>query len=76
MAIAYSCDGCGAKVDKPKQVGHVIKRDYCETCADKATAFLEAEEVLRRTTQEQFMAARQAFIAQASDGGFKLPDVP
>jgi hypothetical protein len=76
MAASYTCDGCGCNVATPKQIGHVLKRDYCEPCADKAQAFLEAEEILRRTTQEQFEKARATFIAHASEGGFKLPDVP
>ena len=76
MAATYFCDGCGCNLDKPKVVGHVIRRDYCEPCADKATAFIEAEEVLRRTAQEQFQSARNAFISEASKDGFKLPDVP
>lgn len=76
MAATYTCDGCGSNVAKPKQVGHVIKRDYCETCAVKAEDFLEAEELLRKVHAEQFIAARQAFINTAATGNFKLPDVP
>lgn len=76
MAVSYQCDGCGANLADPKQVGFVIKRDYCKECAAKALAFIEAVEVLQKTAQEQFTTARQAFINQASEGGFKLPDVP
>lgn len=76
MAATYSCDGCGSNVAEPKHVGYVLKRDYCPECADKAKAFLDAVEVLQKTAQDQFATARQAFINQASEGGFKLPDTP
>lgn len=74
MAASYTCDGCGCNVAKPKIVGHVIKRDYCEPCAAKADAFLEGEEVLRETAHHQFCDARRALIAGTSLA--KLPDVP
>lgn len=76
MAVAYTCDGCGTNVDKPMQVGHVIKRDYCEGCAAKAKAFLEAEEKLRVETQQAFIAARNGLIEVLSKDDFKLPDIP
>lgn len=74
MAATYSCDGCGCNVVKPAKVGHVIVRDYCDECAGKAQAFLEAEELLRSNAHAQYISARQALIATAGD--FKLPDVP
>lgn len=76
MAASYTCDGCGSNVAKPIVVGHVLKRDYCETCAPKAEAFLDAEEVLRDACYAQFLTGRQALINTSSMGGFKLPDVP
>ena len=61
-------------------------RDECAhrmggKCAEvvKAEALISIREqlaVLAKTAQEQFATARQAFINQASEGGFKLPDVP
>lgn len=76
MAAAYTCDGCGCNVAQPVVVGHVLKRDYCDPCATKAKAFLEAEELLRDACYGQFIAARQTLINTNSEGGFKLPDVP
>jgi hypothetical protein len=76
VAASYSCDGCGVKIDEPLIVGHIVKRDYCEACARKAEAFLEAEELLRANASHQFVTARAALIATAAIDGFKLPDVP
>ena len=76
MAASYTCDGCGCNVAHPKQVGHVIKRDYCDSCKPKAEAYLEAEELLRMTAQKQFVGARNALIATSALSNFKLPDVP
>lgn len=75
MSISYSCDGCGANVTEPINVGHVTKRDYCEKCAEKAEAFIAEEEQLRKDTQEKFIDDRAALIAKYSEGGFQLPDV-
>lgn len=76
MAAAYTCDGCGKALDVPKEIGLVVRRDYCEDCAAKAQAFLDAEEALRQRLYDQFTTDRGLLIASASDGGFKLPDVP
>lgn len=76
MAAAYTCDGCRCNVATPKVVGHIIKRDYCESCAAKAEAFQEAEELLRDNCRHQFLAARQALINTSALNDFKLPDVP
>ena len=76
MATYYACDGCGAAVDSPKKVGHVLKRDYCPTCAAIADEFLHEEEELRKATQERFVDERALLIARFSADGFKLPDLP
>lgn len=76
MAIQYSCDGCGAPVENPVKVGHVVKRDYCETCKEIAERFMREEEALRKATHERFMDDRALLIARYSAGNFKLPDLP
>lgn len=76
MSAAYLCDGCGTAVADPKHVGHVLKRDYCDECEVRAQAFIEAEEALRKRMTEQFNTDRDLLIAKASEGNFKLPDVP
>lgn len=76
MAISYSCDGCAKPVESPKKVGHVVRREYCETCAEIAENFIEQEEALRKATQERFVDDRALLIARFSAGNFKLPDLP
>ena len=77
MAAAYFCDGCGSKVDNPKVVGSVLKRDYCVDCAKNAEMFLATEEAAREHTRRSFAATRQELIRiHGKDGKFKLPDVP
>lgn len=73
--ISYSCDGCGTKVAEPEKVGHVTRREYCETCAPKAKAFVADEEQLRKDMQEKFIDDRAALIAKYGADGFHLPDV-
>jgi len=76
MAATYSCDGCGGNVAKPKVVGAVLKRDYCEACAKNAEAFLAALEDNHAHFRERFMEIRQQLInVHGQDGKFKLPDV-
>lgn len=76
MAASYTCDGCGCNVSKPKQVGHVVKRDYCRECEVVAGVFLETEESYRKEAQERFAEKRNALIAKYGANNFKLPDVP
>lgn len=57
------------------KVGHVLKRDYCEKCAPKAEAFLDAEDMARIKARAKFMAKRAELITKHGQGGFKLPDV-
>lgn len=75
MSVSLHCDGCGKPVENPVKVGHITERDYCEECATVAGRFVDAEEALRKTTQERFVDDRALLIAQFSTGGFKLPDV-
>lgn len=76
MAATFTCDGCGANVSSPKQVGHVVRRDYCAECAKNAEAFLAAEEDQRALFQERFVENRKQLINLHSNAGkFKLPDV-
>lgn len=76
MAASFTCDGCGTSVDAPMVVGHVTKRDYCESCEKKAQAFLDAEEVERVAIRTVFAAKREELIKKYGADGFKLPDVP
>ena len=76
MATAYLCDGCRSPVENPVKVGHVLKRDYCETCAPRAQAFVEAEENLRADLVATFQSARRRMIEAATEDKFLLPDVP
>jgi hypothetical protein len=77
MAASYTCDGCGCSVAKPKVVGVVIARDYCDECARNACAFLALEEEQRGDLRRRFAEARQQLIdAYSMEGAFKLPDVP
>jgi len=73
MAAIFTCDGCNQPVAEPKQIGFVLKRDYCEACAVKAKAFLDAQESMLKELRAVFAAARQDMIEAA--GTFKLPDV-
>lgn len=75
MAASYTCDGCSENVEKPKVVGHVIKRDYCESCAALAEAFLAEEEAERVAVQTAFLGKREKLVKKYGKGGFKLPDV-
>ncbi len=64
-------------VEKPKVVGHVIRREYCETCAKNAESFLAAEDDNRAHFCMRFEEIRQQLInVHGKDGAFKLPDVP
>lgn len=74
MAATYSCDGCGNPIDKPIVLGKIVKRDYCETCAEAAATFTMAEEALRAAAHEKFIADRALLIERFSANGFKLPD--
>jgi hypothetical protein len=76
MAATYVCDGCGKPTPQPKQVGHALKRDYCADCEPRAQSFIDAEEGLRKRLAESFKTDRELLISTASEGGFKLPDVP
>lgn len=76
MAASYVCDGCGFAIQAPMKVGHVLKRDYCAACVMRAQAYVDAEEELRKRLTEQFNSDRSLLVAKASEGGFKLPDVP
>lgn len=75
MSIVYHCDGCEKPIGAPIEKGHVTRRQYCEACAVKAEAFLEAEEALRKRLYEQFNAERQVLIDTCSENGFLLPDI-
>lgn len=76
MAASYVCDGCGKAVASPKKIGHVIPRDYCETCAEKAESYLNEEEALRVRLQIDFANERSILIGKYLQGGFNLPDLP
>lgn len=76
MSVIYACDGCGAPVESPIKIGHALRRDYCAACEPRAKAYVAAEEDLRKRLTEQFATDRALLVAKASDGGFKLPDVP
>lgn len=76
MAASFKCDGCGDPVEVPMVIGHVLKRDYCRSCATVAKAFIETEEGYRREAVAQFTARRQVLIEQCGADSFKLPDVP
>lgn len=76
MAMAYSCDGCGCSVEKPKRVGFVLTRDYCDACEKVAHAFQETEEAARMALVASFKEKRDAVISEYHAKGFKLPDVP
>lgn len=76
MAASYVCDGCGFAIQEPMKVGHVLKRDYCAACEPRAQAYVDAEEELRKRLTAQFSTDRALLVAKASEGGFKLPDVP
>lgn len=76
MATAYVCDGCGNPSLEVKKLGRVLVRDYCAECTPRADAFSDAEEDLRKRFVEQFNTDRALLVSSASEGGFKLPDVP
>lgn len=77
MARAFTCDGCGANVEKPKVIGRIIPRDYCDSCATNAEAFLVAEEDNRAHIHRHFEEVRSnLIIVHGKEGQFKLPDVP
>lgn len=76
MAASFSCDGCGAPVDSPVKVGHVLKRDYCPTCEPIAQKFIADEEELRAATQAGFKTCRDVILAGAGAKLKLLPDVP
>jgi hypothetical protein len=76
MAVSFICDGCGCSVAKPKWIGTVIVRDYCEACAKNAEAFLAEEEENRANYRQSFAEARRQLIsAYGKEGRFRLPDV-
>ena len=75
MAVVHLCDGCGKPAENPAVVGVVVRREYCEKCAEIAREFLKAEDALRVDLVENFATARKTMIDAASAGGFKLPDV-
>jgi hypothetical protein len=74
MAASFTCDGCGTAVAQPKQLGHALKRDYCDACFERAESFQEAEDALRKAVVERFNIDRALLISTFA--GFKLPDVP
>lgn len=76
MSTILICDGCGEPLAVPAEVGHIIKRQYCEQCAEIAEKFLAEEEALRKAAHEKFIDDRAALIARFSADGGKLPDVP
>ena len=76
MARSFTCDGCGIAVENPKQVGHVIQRDYCPSCAVTAEEYLQAEEAERLAVQSVFVGKREKLIKKHGAKNFKLPDVP
>ena len=76
MSTSFHCDGCRESVEIPIKVGHILRREYCESCAMVANQFVDAEEALRKSTHEKFAADRELLIVRFSANGFKLPDVP
>ena len=41
MAIKHICDGCFTPIDgDPLQIGHVVKRDYCDECGSVAAHYM------------------------------------
>lgn len=76
MAQSFVCDGCGANVEAPIVKGHVLKRDYCESCAENAEAFLEEEEKARVSVQHSFAKMRDVLVKKYGKALTKLPDVP
>ena len=76
MAASFTCDGCSLIVDKPVKIGFVIPREYCAKCAEKAKAFLDAEEAERMALSTVFAGKREKLIAQYGADHFLLPDVP
>ena len=76
MASSFTCDGCGAAVENPAKVGHVLQRDYCEKCKPLAESFMASEEELRAATQAGFAMARGVLIDEVKAKLKLLPDVP
>ena len=75
MAASFTCDGCGCNVAVPMVVGHVIKRDYCESCEKVAKEFLECQDEERISVQSVFQGKREKLVKKYGKENFKLPDV-
>lgn len=73
--MTFLCDGCLKPVDKPEEVGFVVKRHYCGTCKPNAEAFLEAAEKDQVAAQAAFASKREKLVKKFGANGFKLPDV-
>lgn len=76
MAASFTCDGCGANVASPNVVGFVIRRDYCEPCAQEAAQFLADEEAERLAVQVAFHGKREKLLQKYAKTLAKLPDIP
>lgn len=56
MATKHFCDGCEAAIEGEPQVrGYVIKRDYCEACAEKVDAYQSEMDAIHNDLSERWV---------------------
>lgn len=56
------------------EFGHVVKRQYCETCKPRAVEYLAELEKMRRDLVTRFNERRDELRGEFREGGFRLPD--
>lgn len=78
MAIRYACDGCGQMVPegaRPRQLGIVLRREYCAVCAPVAEAYMTAVNEAHSRQAEAWAATLKMIRADYLGASMKaLPD--
>ena len=74
MAQVILCDGCGG-VGACTKVGHVLRRDYCEGCAERAAAYQGEIDALHERVAQDWKDGLAEIRKTYSSALRVLPDV-
>lgn len=76
MAVHHVCDGCGARIegDDFEKVGHVIRREYCPSCAVKANDFLRRQGEIHTNAAATYKGDMELLLADMHGRLNMLPD--
>lgn len=76
MATKVFCDGCNAEIEgAPTIMGHVVKQEYCEQCAETVKTYMAEVDQLHERLSAQWGTELMAIRGRYEKTLAALPDV-